>query len=55
MPPHHCPWPVGLADISAMFGVAPDTSTRWKYRSSQGRMDPAFPGALFEAPRSESS
>jgi hypothetical protein len=43
MPPHHCPWPVGLADISAMFGVAPDTSTRWKYRSSQGRMHPPFP------------
>jgi hypothetical protein len=43
MPPHHCPWPVGLAEISAMFGVAPDTSGRWKYRSSQGRMHPAFP------------
>jgi hypothetical protein len=45
MPPahHDCPWPVGLAEISEMFGVAKETATRWKYRSSLGRLHPPFP------------
>jgi hypothetical protein len=53
MPPHHCPWPVGLADISAMFGVAHcgRTLLRWPVRGNLTDIDhpPDLP-ALEQAP-----
>jgi hypothetical protein len=36
-------WPVGLAEISQMFGTEKNTPTRWLYRSRKGLMDPPFP------------
>lgn len=36
-------WPVGLAEIAAMFGVDEATPTRWRYRSHKGRMHPPLP------------